>query len=304
VYMEVVKEMIAGGAGGACLVFVGHPLDTLKVRIQTMEVIPGQPPPYTSALDCARKIVVKEGPMGLYRGMVAPLVGVTPMYALCFLGYGIGKDIFFKADTKTNLNTENLFRISLAGATSGFFTTPILAPLERLKCLLQIQNANPDPNAQKFKGPMDLGRHIIKNEGVAALFRGYMATNLRDSLASMAYFSTYEYLKYQLLPPGVEQSTSSAVLKTLVAGGCAGIMNWVPAIPVDTLKSRLQTAPAGKYPRGIRSVFAEIYAKEGIRCVSTLYRGVGPVFLRAFPANAACFLGYETAKNFLNSLSG
>jgi hypothetical protein len=51
-------------------------------------------------------------------------------------------------------------------------------------------------------GPVDLGKHIIRTEGYQALFRGYMATNLRDSLASMAYFSTYEYLKFTLLPPG------------------------------------------------------------------------------------------------------
>lgn len=49
-----------------------------------------------------------KGPFGLYRGMVAPLLGVTPMYALCFLGYGVGKDIFFKEDTKTNLNSGML----------------------------------------------------------------------------------------------------------------------------------------------------------------------------------------------------
>jgi solute carrier family 25 carnitine/acylcarnitine transporter 20/29 len=31
-----------------------------------------------------------------------------------------------------------------------------------------------------------------------------------------------------------------------------------------------------------------------------LYRGVVPVFMRAFPANAACFMGFETAMKFLN----
>ena len=35
------KSFLCGGVGGMCLVLVGHPLDTIKVRIQTMQVLPG-----------------------------------------------------------------------------------------------------------------------------------------------------------------------------------------------------------------------------------------------------------------------
>jgi solute carrier family 25 carnitine/acylcarnitine transporter 20/29 len=31
-----------------------------------------------------------------------------------------------------------------------------------------------------------------------------------------------------------------------------------------------------------------------------LYKGFAPVMLRAFPANAACFMGFEVALKFLN----
>jgi len=79
--------------------------------------------------------------------------------------------------------------------------------------------------------------------------------------------------------------------------------NWVPAIPVDTLKSRLQIAPEGKYPSGIRSVAAEIFNEHGLlKGIAVLYRGTAPVMVRAFPANAACFLGYETALRLINSV--
>jgi len=42
-------------------------------------------------------------------------------------------------------------------------------------------------------------------------------------------------------------------------------------------------APNGKYPNGIRSVLAELMHEEGL---FALYKGVTPVMLRAFPANA------------------
>lgn len=51
------------------------------------------------------------------------------------------------------------------------------------------------------------------------------------------------------------------------------------------------------YPRGIRDVFAKLYKEEGLRA---LYAGVTPVMLRAFPANAACFLGVEFGLKSLN----
>jgi solute carrier family 25 carnitine/acylcarnitine transporter 20/29 len=69
----VIKDTIAGGFGGACLVLVGHPLDTIKVRMQTMVVQPGVPPPYTSTWDCAMKTMKAEGPLALYKGYSAHL---------------------------------------------------------------------------------------------------------------------------------------------------------------------------------------------------------------------------------------
>lgn len=78
----------------------------------------------------------------------------------------------------------------------------------------------------------------------------------------------------------------------------AGIFNWIVAVPPDTLKSRFQTAPPGKY-NGLMDVLKELIAQEG---VTGVYKGLGPAMLRAFPANAACFLGVETSKKLLNVL--
>lgn len=50
---------------------------------------------------------------------------------------------------------------------------------------------------------------------------------------------TYEWLKNVLSPPGKEGELSP--VRTLVAGGMAGMFNWLVAIGPDVLKSRLQT---------------------------------------------------------------
>ncbi|KAI1294801.1 Mitochondrial carnitine/acylcarnitine carrier protein [Halotydeus destructor] len=286
------KNFIAGGCGGSCLVIVGHPLDTIKVRLQTMpKPQAGQAPMYTGTFDVFRKTVAKDGFFGLYRGMAAPLVGVSPMFALTFLGYGIGQKIQQNGDG-SELSYGQIFN---AGVVSAFFSTTIMGPGERIKCLLQVQQANPG-TATKYAGPIDCAKQLYKQGGIASIYKGTFATLLRDVPASGMYFMSYEYLKDTLKPAGKTKADLS-VGATLLAGGVAGIMNWTVAIPVDVLKSRLQTAPEGTYPRGLRDVLAQLVKQEGI---GALYKGATPVFLRAFPANAACFFGYELGLKFLN----
>ena len=84
-------------------------------------------------------------------------------------------------------------------------------------------------------------------------------------------------------------------LATFMSGGFAGMANWAAMLPIDTVKSRYQIAPEGKYS-GVYAVFREILAKEGVK---GFYKGLTPVMVRAFPANAACFAGYETAAALL-----
>lgn len=287
------KDFIAGGFGGICTVLSGHPFDTIKVRLQTMPApAPGQPPMYTGTVDCVAKSVQKEGIKGLYKGMGAPLVGVAPIFALSFLGFKIGKEI---QQTKPGEKLNNL-QLAAAGGFSGIMTTAIMAPGERIKCLLQVQANSTGP--PKYAGPLDVAKTLYREGGMRSIYKGTCATLLRDIPASAAYFGSYEIIQRSLTPEGGNRSELS-LGRTILAGGFAGIFNWMVAIPPDVLKSRLQTAPEGQY-NGVRDVFRHLMKTEGIRA---MYKGCVPVLLRAFPANACCFLGYEVAMTAINKIS-
>lgn len=65
-----------------------------QVRVQTMpKPKPGEIPQFTGVFDCFRKTVAKEGFFALYKGMAAPLVGVSPLFAIYFLGCSVGKKL-------------------------------------------------------------------------------------------------------------------------------------------------------------------------------------------------------------------
>lgn len=281
-----IKGFIAGGFGGICLVVTGHPFDTVKVRLQTA---PKGFSDYSGTYDCAKKIFIKEGPKGFYKGMATPLAGVAPIFAVSFFGYHVGKRLQ-QSGPDDSLTYPQLF---LAGMLAGTFSSFILGPGERIKCLLQIQQS---ASTAKFSGPVDCVKQLYKEGGVRSIFKGTMATFLRDVPASGMYFMTYEWIKISLTPEGQKELST---WRTLFAGGMAGIFNWIVAMPADVLKSRLQTAPEGTYPRGVRSVFAQLIREEG---AMALFKGFVPVMLRAFPANAACFLGYELTMVALNWL--
>ena len=76
--------------------------------------------------------------MALWKGLLPPVVASTPMYALCFFDTewvrNFDKDAFEEGNFK-------LGQIGMAGAFSAVFTTPVMAPQERLKCVLQTQKS-------------------------------------------------------------------------------------------------------------------------------------------------------------------
>jgi solute carrier family 25 carnitine/acylcarnitine transporter 20/29 len=121
-----------------------------------------------------------------------------------------------------------------------------------------------------------------------SLFCGTGITVLRYVSSSAVFLASYEDLKKRLsknTPHG--KLNWSAVT---IAGGFAGVFAYGFCVPLDVIKSRLQTAPEGRYPNGCRDVIREISRSEGS---AGFFRGFIPTILRAFPTNSACFCGFE-----------
>ncbi|KAF8642025.1 hypothetical protein AX16_009746 [Volvariella volvacea WC 439] len=285
-----IKSFIAGGFGGVAAVLVGHPFDLTKTRLQT-----APPGTYTGAFDVVKKTLARDGITGLYRGMVPPLLGVTPIFAVSFWAYDASKQLILALTPNRASSGLSIGELATAGFLSAVPTTLVTAPVERAKVLLQVQGQG---GAQtQYKGVADVIKHLYKEGGVRSIYRGTGATLARDGPGSAAYFAAYEITKRALTPAG----SSPADLNLgaiVVAGGSAGIAMWAIAIPPDVLKSRLQSAPTGTYS-GIVDCARKTIAQDGLRA---LWKGFGPAMARAFPANAATFLGVEASRKVLDSL--
>jgi solute carrier family 25 (mitochondrial carnitine/acylcarnitine transporter), member 20/29 len=182
-------------------------------------------------------------------------------------------------------------------AAAGFFSaipmTVVTAPMERVKVLLQIQNQRTGAGEKpKYAGSLDCARQLLREGGVRSLYRGTVMTLARDGPGSAAYFATYEVVKKRLSGPADESGKPQlSLLAVMAAGAAAGVAMWIPVFPVDTVKSRLQSAPGNPT---IAGVVRDLYVKGG--GVRAFFPGLTPALARAVPANAATFLGVELAQ--------
>ena len=90
----------------------------------------------------------------------------------------------------------------------------------------------------------------------------------------------------------------STVTQTMIMN-TAGMLGWTVAMPFDVPKTNVQARYDTKI---VGSYLPELFKIARERGVVGLYGGLGPTLLRAFPANAALFLGVETGKKFFDNL--
>jgi ornithine carrier protein len=72
---EAIKDIVCGSVAGVVGKYIEYPFDTVKVRLQSQpDTVPLR---YMGPLDCFKKSLQRDGFIGIYRGISAPLVGAA-----------------------------------------------------------------------------------------------------------------------------------------------------------------------------------------------------------------------------------
>jgi ornithine carrier protein len=72
---EAIKDIVCGSVAGVVGKYIEYPFDTVKVRLQSQP--DNVPLRYTGPLDCFKKSLQRDGFIGIYRGISAPLLGAA-----------------------------------------------------------------------------------------------------------------------------------------------------------------------------------------------------------------------------------
>ncbi|XP_075993587.1 solute carrier family 25 member 48 [Genypterus blacodes] len=302
-------DFMAGWIAGACSVVVGHPLDTVKTRLQAGKG-------YQNSLHCVLAIYRKETVAGFFKGMSFPLASNMAYNSVVFGFFGSAQRVISQYRYGDRLHPCGLLDLTGASMLTGLVSVSVGAPVELVKIRLQLQtqtllaenfqlagNMHSETNIpvtsvdlsgkRLYRGPIHCISSILQTEGPQGLYRGAGAMVLRDVPGYALYFIPYTILCDLLTPDAMTSPHPGSIC---LAGGLAGSISWVTATPADVVKSRMQAdGQLHRKYRGILHCIVHSYKTEGVQ---VFFRGASVNAVRGFPMSAAMFLTYELSLKF------
>ena len=179
----------------------------------------------------------------------------------------------------------------VAGGLAGVVSRTCIAPIERVKILYQVTSRNAGGNSLPWTA---IAPKILREEGLAAFWKGNTAAVVRVVPYMSMTFLTYEEYKANLVELGVPKQAS-----TLTAGSLAGVTAVVLTYPLDLARATM-AMPTSTHASMIDAVGA--IARE--RGVGALYSGVSATCIGVAPYAGLKFLSYEALKGVLGTIFG
>jgi len=203
-----------------------------------------------------------------------------------------------------NFDMANFAKDFIAGGVSAAVSKTAVAPIERVKLLLQVQHVSTQIAAQdRYKGMVDCFVRIPKEQGFLSFWRGNLANVIRYFPTQALNFAFKDKFK-QVFLSGVDKKTQfwRYFAGNLASGGAAGATSLCFVYPLDFARTRL-AADVGKGGKGgarqfngLGDCLTKIYKADGL---IGLYRGFG-VSVQGIIIYRACFFGFfDTAKGML-----
>jgi solute carrier family 25 carnitine/acylcarnitine transporter 20/29 len=289
-------------------ILIIHPLDVVRTRLQTdgrlnssSRSSSGQ---YRSAIHCGRSILLEEGWRGFYRGIVPPLAAQAVYKGVIFGANGISTRTLLSWKDPSSQQRLSIFDSFLCGMFAGTINSAVVAPVElvRNRLIVQSNAVKKGGDHNSYSGAVDCVRKVVRNEGFFGLWRGLSATVLRDGPGVGAWFAAFETVKRAIGESGFRKESDP--IAVIISGSCGGIAFWTVALPMDALKSVIQTTRTslGDREPNVRDIIARTLKDRGfLGLIRTLYRGYDVALARGIPASAIVFLVSQQATIYLRS---
>ncbi|CAH0391748.1 unnamed protein product [Bemisia tabaci] len=291
----------AGWFAGVSQMVVAHPLDTVKVRLQTL--------PHLNFVSVLVNTAKVEGVRGFYRGFLFPSLTAGVLNSAFFGVYGNTLrmlETYRGASNHQKLCCDGgpaypLWHLDCftAGCIAGTACVTLSTPIELIKTKLQATAIFAKEANEPLK-PVECVKLMYRHNGLKGLFKGFHIMVLRDVPSYGLKIVMYEHLQCMMRADRVH-GEAPMFSEVVIASGVAGVASWAVIIPLDVVKSRIQ-ADDIRNPKysGIIDCFVKSYRADGLKVFG---RGFWIITFRAFPVNVISFVGYEEFLKFCKWMS-
>lgn len=256
-------SVVSGFNSGVLSLLVGHPFDTLKVRMQ---------------VDSKKKFSGQF--RHLYRGIGPPLLGMGLQTAGNFGIYANSRHFF-----ETNFFGEkSLIAVFLAGLTAGTSLAVVSLPTSLVKVQQQMSSSG--------LNMLQTAKRIKQIEGISGLYRGLVPHIFQAGGGRGLYLISYEIAKRWL-----DTKNKPELWRLVLSGGLAGFGGWMWLYPFDVVRNNIfaDWKPEKQY-KGTIDCFRKVYNRGGI---SSFYKGLQYTLIRAFPVAAVALPAYDLTQSFI-----
>jgi len=196
---------------------------------------------------------------------------------------------------------KNFLQDFLVGGVSAAISKTCVAPIERVKLLLQNQDASAQITVDKrYKGIGDCFTRVIKEQGFVSMWRGNLANVIRYFPTQALNFAFKDTFKKYLNPFDKKKQPGMFFLGNVASGGAAGASSLCFVYPLDFARTRLAVdvgkTGADRQFNGLVDCLAKVGKSDG---PAGLYRGFGISVLGIIFYRGAYFGLFDTGNAFL-----
>jgi len=222
-----------------------------------------------------------EGIGGFFGGVKGMMVGQAIIKSVAFSANAIAL---------TYLNTipsiSNSMALILAAMFAGFLTSFLVAPIERIKVMMQASG--------NYENEWDCLQAILSGPlGIFGLLsRGLGPTLAREVPSYGIYFVVYGYL----IQTSFATDFLGSISAPLICGALTGMASWIPVYPIDVVKTLVQNSDGSADAGSSWEVARQLYRQRGI---GGFFDGLTPKMLRAAVNHSVTFFVYDIILQWL-----
>ncbi|KAH8276174.1 hypothetical protein KR026_002604, partial [Drosophila bipectinata] len=267
------------------------PLTVIKTQLQVQH----KSDVYKGMVDCAMKIYRSEGVPGLYRGFWISSVQIVSGVFYISTYEGVRHVL-------NDLGAGHRVKALVGGGCASLVGQTIIVPFDVISQHAMVLgmsahagskgDINPLgikswPGRSRLHISMDIGREIMRRDGLRGFYRGYTASLMAyvpNSAMWWAFYHLYQDELCRICPIWV-----SHLFIQCVAGSLGGFTTTILTNPLDIVRARLQVHRLDS----MSVAFRELWREEKLNC---FFKGLSARLVQSAAFSFSIILGYETIK--------